>query len=101
MCADHEVCVQMSEEFLKNSTTQDGNDLSSVVQPGGHWCICAWAWASAVQRDSQKYEGLNLVCDSTNGHLRQVYKTYAELQSPSGMQYESQGALNAVNALCS
>ena len=47
----HQVCVTMTEEFLKNSAMDDGNDLSSVVSAGGHWCICAWAWASAVQRD--------------------------------------------------
>lgn len=90
----------MSDEFLKNSADKDGNDLSSVVSAGGHWCICAWAWASAVERDPASHEGLNLVCDSTNGHLRQVYKTFSTLESPSGMQYESSNALKAVNELC-
>jgi uncharacterized protein (DUF2237 family) len=41
----HEVCVTMSAQFLANSATHDDNDLSSVVGAGGHWCICAWAFA--------------------------------------------------------
>ena len=33
----HQVCVKMSADFLQKSAQQDGNDLSSVVSPGGHW----------------------------------------------------------------
>jgi uncharacterized protein (DUF2237 family) len=47
----HEVCVEMSRDFLDSSANNDGNDLSRVVSQGGHWCICAWAFASAVTRD--------------------------------------------------
>merc|ERR1712146_851392 len=47
----HEVCVTMSDKFLAQSAKHDGNDLRSVVKSGGHWCICAWAFASAVTRD--------------------------------------------------
>ena len=100
LAADHEVCVTMSQKFLDNSASKDGNDLSSVVQPGGHWCICAWAWASAVERDPSEHEGLDLVCDATNGHLREVYSSFTQLSSPSGLQYKSGAALDAVNALC-
>ena len=78
----HQVCVKMSDEFLNNSATEDGNDLSSVVQNGGYWCICAWAWASAVTRDATSYEGLQLQCDRTNGRLREVYSSHMTLQSP-------------------
>lgn len=62
----HEVCVTMSDEFLKKSAEHDANDLSSVVQAGGHWCICAWAWASAVQRDPEKFEG---VCQQSDAQF--------------------------------
>ena len=65
----HEVCVTMSDEFLQKSAQHDANDLSSVVQAGGHWCICAWAWASAVQRDPSNYEGITLDCERTNAKL--------------------------------
>jgi uncharacterized protein (DUF2237 family) len=41
----HEVCVTMSSRFLDNSARHDANDLTSVVSEGGHWCICAWAFA--------------------------------------------------------
>eukprot|EP00930_Biecheleria_cincta_P083515 TRINITY_DN7307_c0_g1_i3.p1 TRINITY_DN7307_c0_g1~~TRINITY_DN7307_c0_g1_i3.p1 ORF type:complete len:190 (-),score=25.80 TRINITY_DN7307_c0_g1_i3:420-989(-) len=96
----HEVCVTMSDKFLQDSASQDNNDLSGVVQPGGHWCICAWAFASAVERDPQNIEGLQLVCDSTNSKLREVYLTHINLTSPSGLTYESKAALAKVNQLC-
>lgn len=96
----HQVCVTMTQEFLDHSAKNDGNDLSSVVKPGGNWCICAWAWASAVQRDPKDFEGLALNCDKTNGRLREVYTSHIDLQSPSGQTYESQAALAAVNKRC-
>ncbi|CAJ1372386.1 unnamed protein product [Effrenium voratum] len=100
----HQVCVTMSDTFLASSARYDKNDLRSVVQSGGHWCICAWAWAAAVSRDPKTFEGLQLDCDRTNGHLRDVYHTYAEanemMTSPSGAKYEAQKALAAVDALC-
>ena len=100
----HQVCAKMSKAFLKSSAKYDRNDLSSVVQDGGHWCICAWAWASAVSRDPQTFEGLELDCERTNGHLRDVYQTYAAanrgMASPSGAQYQAQAALDAVEEVC-
>ena len=100
----HEVCVTMSDEFLRKSAQHDANDLSSVVQHGGHWCICAWAWASAVQRDPSGYEGITLECDRTNAKLRDVYEEHissgADLRSPSGASYKAKAALDAVNQLC-
>ncbi|KAJ1641456.1 hypothetical protein T492DRAFT_919707 [Pavlovales sp. CCMP2436] len=100
----HEVCVTMSTDFLKTSTIHDRNDLSSVVSHGGHWCICAWAFASAVSRDPTKLEGIELDCERTNSHLRQVYQTFIDshrdLTSPSGAAYNAQAALNAVERLC-
>jgi len=100
----HQVCVTMSSDFLESSKTKDSNDLSSVVSAGGHWCICAWAWASAVKRDPQKFEHLHLDCKRTNGRLREVYEKYISagegLQSPSGNKYPAQAALDAVNNLC-
>ena len=94
----------MSDEFLKQSARHDANDLSSVVQSGGHWCICAWAWASAVQRDPQAYEGITLECERTNHKLRDVYEEHisagADLRSPSGASYKANAALDAVNRLC-
>jgi len=100
----HEVCVTMSDEFLRQSARHDANDLSSVVQHGGHWCICAWAWASAVQRDPSSYEGIALECERTNNKLRDVYEEHissgADLHSPSGAAYKAKAALDAVNRLC-
>jgi len=101
----HEVCVTMSDEFLKASARHDANDLSSVVSAGGHWCICAWAWASAVSRDPTSYEGITLDCGRTNLKLREVYESHiasgADLRSPSGAAYKAKAALDAVNRVCS
>jgi uncharacterized protein (DUF2237 family) len=100
----HEVCVTMSDEFLTNSAEKDGNDLSSVVAGGGHWCICAWAFASAVQRDPENLEGIHLECGRTNDKLREVYQHYIDegkqLESPSGISYEASTALEYVDKLC-
>jgi hypothetical protein len=38
----------------------------------------ARAWASAVQRDPQSYEGLSLQCDESNEKLRDVYQSYVD-----------------------
>jgi len=61
----HSVCVKMSDKFLKASASKDGNDLSSVVKPGGRWCVCAWAFASAVKRNPALLEGIELDCSRT------------------------------------
>jgi uncharacterized protein (DUF2237 family) len=100
----HEVCVTMTEEFLQSSAKNDANDLSSVVQPGGHWCICAWAFASAVERDPAHMQGIKLDCGRTNDRLRHVYQHFIDegkkLTSPSGASYEASTALSYVNELC-
>ena len=100
----HEVCVTMSDQFLEQSASRDANDLRSVVQAGGHWCICAWAWAAAVQRDPTNYEGITLDCERTNAKLREVYESFisagADLTSPSGAAYKAKTALDAVNRVC-
>ena len=96
----------MSEQFLASSARHDANDLSSVVNAGGHWCICAWAWASAVTRDphSNTPEGITLECERTNYKLREVYESHiqmgADLHSPSGAAYKAKEALDAVNRVC-
>lgn len=94
----------MSDEFLRTSAAHDANDLSRVVHPGGHWCICAWAFASAVSRDPHGLEGIELDCGRTNRHLRAVYQAYIDahqdLTSPSGARYKAQAALDRVNELC-
>jgi len=91
----HGVCVEMTQQFLDASAKNDQNDLSSVVQAGGHWCICAWAWASAVKRDPENYEGLKLLCEKTNSHLVQVYESNAKLKG-----YLTEPALAAVKSIC-
>ncbi|KAK3248201.1 hypothetical protein CYMTET_42328 [Cymbomonas tetramitiformis] len=100
----HEVCVTMSDHFLAQSARHDANDLRSVTAHGGHWCICAWAFASAVERDPKNLEGIRLECNRTNLKLREVYEHYAEegkqLVSPGGISYEAQKALDAVNQIC-
>merc|ERR1711871_682994 len=100
----HEVCVTMSDKFLAQSAKHDGNDLRSVVKSGGHWCICAWAFASAVTRDPVHLEGIELACDLTNEKLRQVYQHFIDmgqkLTAPSGVQYEAGTALAKVNEIC-
>jgi uncharacterized protein (DUF2237 family) len=102
----HEVCVEMTQEFLDISANVDGNDLSRVVSKGGHWCICAWAFASAVARSKPKDlaagkpEGIKLECEATNGKLRDVYSHYAALQSPTAHSYLSRPALALADRLC-
>ena len=102
----HQVCVKMSDTFLQSSAKNDANDLSSVVQEGGHWCICAWAWASAVTRDpdSNTPQGIVLDCERTNRKLRDVYQYYItnnkDIVSPSGIGYKAATALAAVNRIC-
>ena len=81
----HEVCVSMSDEFLQQSAKHDANDLTSVVQAGGHWCICAWAWAAAVKRDPKRYEGIHLECERTNMKLREVYGKYSPTATTTAM----------------
>ena len=61
--------MEMTNKFLKSSAKHDGNDLSSVVQQGGHWCICAWAFASAVTRDPKNLHGLKLGACSYVGRV--------------------------------
>eukprot|EP00965_Chrysotila_dentata_P206546 6183592-Pleurochrysis_carterae.AAC.3 len=51
----HEVCVTMSDEFLKQSATHDSNDLSSVVQARSHAArlrIRTWAFSAPRSRQS-------------------------------------------------
>merc|ERR1711920_405254 len=100
----HQVCVSMSQKFLDASKTYDRNDLSSVVSDGGHWCICAWAWASAVSRDPNNMEGITIDCERTNAKLRQVYELHiregAQMRSPSGQFYKARDALDALNRKC-
>lgn len=100
----HQVCVSMSQKFLDASRDHDSNDLSSVVAEGGHWCICAWAWASAVSRDPINMEGIRIDCERTNGRLRQVYELHiregTQLRSPSGAFYKARDALEALNKKC-
>jgi uncharacterized protein (DUF2237 family) len=100
----HAVCVKMDAKFLSASATRDANDLSSVVKPGERWCVCAWAFASAVERDPKTMEGLELQCDGSNGKLRGVYESFIArkeaLKSPSGREYEAGKALAAVDRLC-
>jgi len=100
----HQICVTMSNRFLKSSAEFDSNDLSRVVKDGGHWCICAWAWASTVSRDNKAFEGLQLDCNRTNGRLRNVYRSFIDagegLVSPSGATYRAEAALKAVDDLC-
>merc|ERR1711990_709929 len=94
----------MSKAFLESSATYDANDLTSVVNVGGHWCICAWAWASAVSRDPQNMEGIEIDCARTNGRLRQVFELHIvegrNLVSPSGASYRAQAALDALDRKC-
>jgi len=100
----HQVCVSMSQQFLQSSRLHDRNDLSSVVSEGGHWCICAWAWASAASRDPVSMEGIVIDCERTNGRLRQVYELHiregTDLRSPSGAYYKAKNALEALNRKC-
>ena len=99
-----QVCVTMDQQFLESSAEKDGNDLSSVVSHGEHWCVCAWAWASAVERDPVAYEGLTLQCEESNEMLREVYQAFIDagkgLTAPSGVSYGPEKALEAVDKLC-
>jgi len=96
----HQVCVTMSQQFLSNSAEKDGNDLSSVVHAGGHWCICAWAFASAVHRDNKTLEGLELDCDKTNIKLVNIYEEFETLTGPTSRSYQLGPALQKVFELC-
>jgi hypothetical protein len=100
----HQVCVTMSKTFLESSATYDANNLTSVVDVGGHWCICAWAWASAVSRDSKNMEGIKIDCHRTNARLRQVFQLHIiesrDLISPSGASYKAKAALEALDRRC-
>jgi hypothetical protein len=94
----------MDKEFLDSSAIHDGNDLSSVVKHGQRWCVCAWAWASAVERDPTNFEGLKLECEESNAKLREVYQSFIDrgegLTGPTEQTYGPAAALDAVNRLC-
>ena len=55
----HTVCVIMTEDFLKYSTSV-GNDLSTPMpaigfpglNPGDNWCLCAPRWQQAYEAGS-------------------------------------------------
>jgi hypothetical protein len=89
---------------LSSSAAHDGNDLSSVVAHGERWCVCAWAWASAVERDPDNTEGLRLECEESNAKLRAVYQSFIDrgegMTGPTGVAYGPTRALEAVNRLC-
>ena len=98
-----QVCVTMDEEFLASSAAHDGNDLSSVVAHGERWCVCAWAWASAVERDPARTEGLRLECEESNAKLRGCTRAHRQgegMTGPTGQAYGPTQALEAVNRLC-
>jgi uncharacterized protein (DUF2237 family) len=44
----HLVCAEMTKPFLKYTKIR-GNDLSSVVQEGDKWCICAGRFSEAAR----------------------------------------------------
>jgi len=94
----------MDDEFLASSAAHDGNDLSGVVAHGERWCVCAWAWASAVERDPERTEGLRLECEESNAKLRAVYQSFIDrgegMTGPTGVAYGPTRALEAVNKLC-
>jgi|TARA_B110000977_G_scaffold197318_3_gene279543 hypothetical protein len=94
----------MADEFLESSAENDGNDLSSVAGHGERWCVCAWAWASAVERDPDGLEGLQLQCEESNAKLREVYQAFIDkgesMSGPTGRTYGVEQALEAVDRLC-
>jgi uncharacterized protein (DUF2237 family) len=52
----HLVCAEMTEEFLRFSTSR-GNDLTTPnaflgfpgLQPGDRWCLCVLRWREALE----------------------------------------------------
>ena len=42
----HLVCGEISQDFLDFSKKRN-NDLTSVVKPGDHWCLCEERWKEA------------------------------------------------------
>ena len=98
----------MSEQFLAASSARhDANDLSSVVNAGGHWCKTrVGVGASAVTRDphSNTPEGIALECERTNYKLRgSTSVAHAGRRSsaaPSASPYKEKEALDAVNRCC-
>ena len=44
----HTVCAKIDEKFLEFSKARN-NDLTKVVKPGDHWCLCENRWNEAYE----------------------------------------------------
>lgn len=72
----HTVCAKMNSEFLDYTSSQ-GNDLSSVVQPGQNWCLCQNRWEQAYQAGKNP----EVIIDSTNFVTQEKIKKHILSQS--------------------
>lgn len=72
----HTVCAKMNSDFLDYTSSQ-GNDLSSVVQPGQNWCLCQNRWEQAYQAGKNP----EVIIDSTNFVTQKNIKKHILSQS--------------------
>eukprot|EP00747_Dinoflagellata_sp_TGD_P206523 gnl/TRDRNA2_/TRDRNA2_80220_c0_seq1.p1 gnl/TRDRNA2_/TRDRNA2_80220_c0~~gnl/TRDRNA2_/TRDRNA2_80220_c0_seq1.p1 ORF type:complete len:471 (-),score=51.01 gnl/TRDRNA2_/TRDRNA2_80220_c0_seq1:57-1442(-) len=76
----HQICVKMSEEFLEGLyPTYDLHGLHDdrdIAEPGELWCLDVFAWAKAAVEDPENVEGLEVECDRTEAHARDVFKNF-------------------------
>ena len=80
----------MDDEFLASSAAHDGNDLSGVVAHGERWCVCAWAWASAVERDPERTEGLRLEGNAPHAWRGHGISGYLQITRASTQQHNTE-----------
>eukprot|EP00746_Dinoflagellata_sp_MGD_P005947 gnl/MRDRNA2_/MRDRNA2_111539_c0_seq1.p1 gnl/MRDRNA2_/MRDRNA2_111539_c0~~gnl/MRDRNA2_/MRDRNA2_111539_c0_seq1.p1 ORF type:complete len:409 (-),score=103.91 gnl/MRDRNA2_/MRDRNA2_111539_c0_seq1:89-1315(-) len=88
-----QVCVAVNEDWRK----------AKGVDPVDNWCVGVWDYARVIS-DQKKAAGLDLVCDATNGLLREFYKAY--LTNPLMMKqntpiwYDTKAASEKVEEQC-
>jgi peptide-methionine (S)-S-oxide reductase len=76
----HTVCAKMDKTFL-DYTSNKGNDLSSVVEPGDKWCLCEYRWQEAFKDGVAPEVVQNATNMRTKDVIRKQIKTHNKKKS--------------------
>lgn len=88
-----EVCVGAKKEWLQ----------AKGLQPVENWCVSAWDYARALDVP-EKAAGLGVVCDATNGDVRNLYSAHLNnpllMKNGSPLWYQTKFALEKIEEQC-